>query len=218
MASNRPEILLLCLAYKEFLDDTYTRLFDRLSESGQLKRAKTAAGALRYLETNSPQAIIVADEGITEHANRTVLDKLVSYVRNGGVAIVGLHFPNFTPPARLNSFFQQAFGLPWAQGDYHRSSFAFNPACTLPPGIVSSSFPGPYSMKVLHIMNARPHEKLFVPIEGAQTQSLVFEPTPVDQTQAAVVGAKVGDGYVVYSGDVNPDEESDQVILSLCGC
>jgi hypothetical protein len=49
------------------------------------------------------------------------------------------------------------------------------------------------------------------------TQSNVFPPEYVDQAQAAVVGAKVGNGYLVYVGDVNAEEGSDNIILSLCG-
>jgi hypothetical protein len=48
------------------------------------------------------------------------------------------------------------------------------------------------------------------------TQSNVFPPEYVDQAQAAVVGAKVGNGYLVYIGDVNA-EGSDKIILSLLG-
>jgi hypothetical protein len=72
-------------------------------------------------------------------------------------------------------------------------------------------------MKVLHVKNARPEEKIFIPVPEAMTQSHVFPPSYVDQTQSAVVGAKVGDGYVAYIGDVNGDQGSNKVILSLCG-
>lgn len=89
-------------------------------------------------------------------------------------------------------------------------------------------------MKVLHVKDARSHEKIFIPVAGAQTQSLVFPPEYVDhvcrispnhsetntdsiKTQAAVVGAKIGEGYLVYHGDVNQENESDQVLLALCG-
>jgi hypothetical protein len=48
------------------------------------------------------------------------------------------------------------------------------------------------------------------------TQSHIFPPEYVDQAQAAVVGAKVGNGYLVYVGDVNAEEGSDNIILSLC--
>ena len=41
---------------------------------------------------------------------------------------------------------------------------------------------------------------------------------PVESSaQVAVAGAKVGEGFVIYAGDVDPSENSDTVILSLCG-
>ena len=84
-----------------------------------------------------------------------------------------------------------------------------NPTCSLPTGVASELLPAPYSMKVLHIKNARPHEKIFIPMDNGMTLS---------QTQAAVVGAKIGNGYLVYVGDVNPEEGTDKIIQSLLGC
>ena len=48
------------------------------------------------------------------------------------------------------------------------------------------------------------------------TQSHVMTPEHVDQTQAAVVGAKFGAGHVFYIGDVNLEEESRKILLLLC--
>ncbi|PYH92042.1 hypothetical protein BO71DRAFT_400873 [Aspergillus ellipticus CBS 707.79] len=76
--------------------------------------------------------------------------------------------------------------------------------------------PATYIMKVLHMKDARPQEKIFVPDTGAKTQSMVFAPAEVDQSQAAVVGAKIGRGDLVYCGDVN-GEESNALMLALCG-
>jgi hypothetical protein len=61
----------------------------------------------------------------------------------------------------------------------------------------------PYDMKVLHVKNALPSEKIIVQDEKS--------------TQAAVAGAKVGAGFVIYAGDVNPGDNSVRIILSLCG-
>jgi hypothetical protein len=61
-------------------------------------------------------------------------------------------------------------------------------------------------MKALHVENARSQEKIFVPVEGAVTQS-----------QAAVVKARLGLGHLVYCGDVNGEDESNQLMLVLCG-
>jgi hypothetical protein len=71
-----------------------------------------------------------------------------------------------------------------------------------------------YSIKVLHVKNAWLNKKIFVLVPNAITQSNVFPPEYVDQAQAAVVRAKVGNGYLVYIRDVNAEEGSDKIILS----
>lgn len=216
-ASEKPEILFLSLAFQSFLDETYSSLIDDLDKHACLKRAKAADGAIRYLEASNPKAIVVTDEGLTKAKNKGMLDKVVSYLWNGGLVIIGLHFPNFTAMDVFDKFFGEAFGLPPVHGDYHRTDFQFNPSSTLPANVASASLPAPFSMKVLHVKNARPEEKIFIPVPEAMTQSHVFPPSYVDQTQSAVVGAKVGDGCVAYVGDVNGEQGSNKVILSLCG-
>jgi hypothetical protein len=214
-SADRPEIVLLSLSYRDFLDETYAPLIDGLAKGATLKRAKTASAAIRVLNESNPAAIIITDEGLTERSNRQVLLKVVEYVRNGGYAIAGLHFPSFTQMDDFRNFFA-AFGLPWENGDYHRTDFEFHRNCALPPTVITT-IPGPYSMKALHIKNAQIHEKIFIPVGGAQTQSHVFPAEHVDESQAAITGACVGDGFLVYCGDVNGESGSNQVILTLLG-
>ena len=216
-SSGQQQIFLLCLAAQSFLDESYKSLFDSLGRAAQLKRAKTVNDAIQYLDNNSPNVILVTDEGLTETKNKPVLEKVQSYLQNGGLVIFGLHFPNFTPMGAFDNFFNEQFGLPWKHGAYHRSDFQLNPSCTLPTMVTKGSFPSAYSMKVLHVKDARPDERIFVPVPGAMKKSRVFPPDHVDQAQAAVAGAKFGNGFVVCAGDVNPGQESDQVILTLCG-
>ena len=216
-SAHRPEIVLLSLAHQSFFDEMYSSLIDTFHRSVDLKRAKTASGAIRYLATNRPKVIIITDEGLTKAKNSEVLDQVIAYLRNGGLVIVGFHFTCFTPMDVFDEFFSEGFGLPWKHGDYHRTTFQFNSLCSLPTDVASNSFPEPYSMKVLHVKDAEPHEKIFVPTTNARTQSHVFPPEYVDQTQAAVVGTRVGDGYMAYVGDVNGETGSDDVILRLCG-
>ena len=216
-STQRSEILLVSLANKTFFDESYSLLLEKLCSSVHLKRAKTAKGLMQYLATNSPKVILVTDEGLTLAENSAVLDQVVSYVRNGGFVIVGLHFPNFAEFEYIDEFFNKGFGLPWKSGKYQRDTFQFNPSCSLPTGVASNSFPRPYSMKVLHVKNAEPHEKIIIPLPDDMIEPVNFPPGYVDQTQAAVVGTRVGDGFLVYAGDVNPGEESFDVILRLCG-
>ncbi|KAL4947455.1 hypothetical protein BDW69DRAFT_178373 [Aspergillus filifer] len=219
MASmDKPNILLLCLSYNDFLDELYATLFNKLLKVANIKRAKTASAAINALTSTTFKAIIIADEGLTERdtATREVFTRVKSYIENGGFAIVGLQFPSFTAMDKFTAFFQ-AFGLPWKHGDYHRTTFQFNPSATLPESAKPASLPGPFSMKVLHIQNARPQEKIFLPVEGAVMQSHVFAPVYVDQAQAAVAGARIGLGHLVYCGDVNGEDGSNQLLLALCG-
>lgn len=96
MASTKLDVLLLSLSYQSFLDEQYSSLIDNLNNFALLKRAKSTNGALRYLSSNNPKAIIVTDEGVTERKNASVLDAVLAYTRNSGLVIVGLHFPSFT--------------------------------------------------------------------------------------------------------------------------
>jgi hypothetical protein len=215
---DKPQILLLCLSYRDFLDEVYATLFNKLLEVAHIKRAKTASAAISALDSTTFKAIIIADEGLTERdaATREVFTRVKSYIKNGGLAIAALQFPSFTTMDKFTAFFR-AFGLPWKHGDYHRTTFQLNPAATLPESTEPASLPGPFSMKVLHIQNARPQEKIFLPVEGAMVQSRVFAPAYVDRSQAAVVGARIGSGHLVYCGDVNGEDGSNQLLLALCG-
>jgi hypothetical protein len=199
--SDKPTLLLLSLAAEDYFNQQYASLINALNDRTNLKKAKTSVGAIRFLESNIPSAIIVTDHGLTQPANKAVIEKIITYVRAGGLVIVGLHFPQFTNVAAFKSFFRN-FGLPWEAADYTSNQFRFNVGCELPKNATPIAI-SPYRMKALHVKNALPREKIIVPVER--------------QAQAAVVGAKVGEGFVVYAGDVNSGDESDRVILSLCG-
>jgi hypothetical protein len=98
MASvDRPEILLLSLAFQSFLDELYSSLINNLYRSAQLKCAKTASSTINYLEANNPRAILVTDEGLTKTKNRVVRKKVVLYVRDGSLVIIGLHGTGISP-------------------------------------------------------------------------------------------------------------------------
>jgi hypothetical protein len=142
--------------------------------------------------------------------------KVKTYIDGGGLAIDGLHFPTFITGDRMDGFFRE-FDLPWKRDDYHRTTFQFVPSSTFPTSLNLASVPAPYSMKVVHIANARTQEKIFVPTPGALTQSLVFPPGHVDESKAAVTGARIGRGDLVYCGDTNGEAESTALIMALCG-
>ncbi|KAF7588879.1 hypothetical protein BBP40_005064 [Aspergillus hancockii] len=110
--------------------------------------------------------------------NAEALSEVVSYVKNGGI-LIGLHFTSFTGFTQMD--------IPTTSSILPLGS----PGSTE----VSSAFPEPYSTKALHIKGYQEHERIFISGSGAKTQSHLFHPKSVDQTQAVVVGARVGNGY-----------------------
>ncbi|KAF9892330.1 hypothetical protein FE257_002107 [Aspergillus nanangensis] len=174
------------------MDAIYPTLIKSLLEVAHITRAKSATAALRTIDETTFKAIIITDGGLAEsnQETREVIAKIKSYIENGGLAIVGLHFAGSVDLGQFGDFWR-AFGLSWKRGSYHRSTFRLNPSGPLPESIAPSLLPEPYSMKVLHIKNAERHERLFVPTEDAVVQSLVSSPTHVDQAQTAVAGARL---------------------------
>jgi hypothetical protein len=200
-SSEKPTILLVSLAAVDSFNSQYASLINTLNERTNLKKSKTAAGTARFLESNTPDAIIITDQGLTRAEGKTVIEKLATYVRAGGLVIVGLHFPQYSSGPAFKAFFRN-FGVPWEAADLATHQVRFNVGSEL-PGKATPIAISPYTAKVLLVKNALPREKIVVPVER--------------QVQAAVVGAKVGEGFVVYAGDTNPGPEADQIILSLCG-
>ena len=133
-----------------------------------VKRAKKSTAAIRVISECDFKAIIITHEGLTNLQNRKVLAKVKDYIENSGLAIVDLHFPNFTTAPQFDNF-SKAFDITWRRGAYHRSTFGFVYTSTIPTSLKRSSLPRSYSMKVLHVKDARPHEKIFVPFPGAMT-------------------------------------------------
>lgn len=218
-STERPGVLIISLSVQdEAFHHTYDRLIRGLIHSSNVCRVKCAAGVRLSLADSSPKVIIATDHGLTEPDNAESLAKVVSYVRNGGLLIFGLDFPDLVDIDAFNQLFTQEFGLPWKRGDYHRADFQVNPNCTLPTGATRDLLPQPYSMKAVHIANAHPHEKILLPVLGGISPSRVFPQALTGQEQAAVVCAKVGSGFVAYVGDVNNEDQSNDVILALCGC
>ncbi|KAJ5724792.1 hypothetical protein N7493_006520 [Penicillium malachiteum] len=79
--------------------------------------ATTVSDALLMISDRDFKAIIIPDPGLTNKSGQTegVLAKLKTYIENGGLVIVGLHFPGYASTPEMNGFFE-AFDLPWIAG------------------------------------------------------------------------------------------------------
>lgn len=216
-SEDKPQILLLCLAYRPSLDLMYPSLFRRLSEVAHVKRAESPTTALREIAENTFKVIIFADEGLADYPvldHLEVLDKVKAYVQNGGLAIVGLHFPCASQTS-IDMFFKH-FDLPWWCGSYYITDVQLNPSADLPEGTATSSLPETHTMRALHVANAGARERVYVPVEGKTKPTFGLEQEE-SVTEAVVAAARIGQGYLVYCGDVNPEQASGHVILAFCG-
>ncbi|GKZ29751.1 hypothetical protein AbraIFM66950_006378 [Aspergillus brasiliensis] len=201
MASTvREDIALLCLAYKETLDDNYESLISELSERYNLVRLPTAPIARTYLANQRPKSIIVTDGGICESQNQGIAKRLKAYIEDGGIVIFALEFASTTPADGFNNLFGQVFGIPWKYGGRCNATYGFNGNCILPIGPCPKSS---YTMEAHLIKNASPGEQIVVPLEGSMLR-------PSESSQAPVVGKKLGNGYLLYCGN-------ESVEVDLCG-
>jgi hypothetical protein len=72
-------------------------------------------------------------------------------------------------------------------------------------------------MKTVHLKGIAPETIVYGSTSQSLTQSMVFAPSPVDLSEAPVVYTRVEQGFLGYIGDVNGEDESTNVILSMLG-
>ncbi|KAL3456493.1 hypothetical protein BJX64DRAFT_270592 [Aspergillus heterothallicus] len=218
--TSPPEVLFLSLVPGRRLD-AYIPLRNAINANFRSRYTYTASAAIQALEESFPRVVILVDEGLTSETNRDVLNKLVAYVRNGGVAMIaGLHFAlSFSREFNSREFkrFFEAFDLPWEKGNCFYSSclYKFNEYCNLNTYAEMRQWPQKFDLKVVNIKNARPFERIYIPNEPDEIERSVFAQRRVDPNQAAVTGAQIGRGYLLYIGDVNWEWESAVITLVL---
>lgn len=128
--------------------------------------------------------------------------------------IFGIGFSCFTRPSEVKDLFS-AFHLPYEAGDYHRTAFDFNGGSD---NIGAVSLPQSYSQKALHLKNVEKKHAVYVSTGSSRIQSLVFGPAKIeDLTQTPTAFQAYGSGKLGYLGDVNMEEETQQVLLAMCG-
>lgn len=211
---SKPIILVLTLGdYADMFSDIHANLLNQLEQKSVLKRANSANEALNLINGDSkPQGILVADEGIIK-AN-AVADKLVKFAREGGVVVVGGLFSSFGRPNDMQKYFDKKWNLPWKIGSYHRTTLTLNSAAD---GLPSATLPSSYSQKAVFLSNVPSKAAWYLPTEGSVTESHVFPPSPVQNSETPVAFTKVGNGWLGYTGSVNSEEETHTVVLGMLG-
>lgn len=212
----KPLIVILALDKADFYNDLHTDFNNKLKSHANVEYAATPDEARAFFNrtVNKPSVILAADESLTISTRLTLAHEAASYVRSGGTLIFMGIFSGFTRPSDMELLFSK-FDLPWASGDYHRTTFALNPAMKL---LDTSGMAASYSQKALHVRNVQHDDAVYLPSSESHTESAVFAPRAVsDRTQAPAAFARVGAGKVGYVGDVNNESDTTTVLLRMCG-
>eukprot|EP01113_Clastostelium_recurvatum_P001518 TRINITY_DN10619_c0_g1_i1.p1 TRINITY_DN10619_c0_g1~~TRINITY_DN10619_c0_g1_i1.p1 ORF type:complete len:347 (-),score=55.87 TRINITY_DN10619_c0_g1_i1:13-987(-) len=214
-------VLMISLLKESFLEESYSVLFRALRSKTTFHEATTKAKAIHLLSSLSPNVVFVTDGAISQHP--VVLDALRQFVRDdGGTVIFACHFSGMTRLPDITRVFLTGFNLPWKTGSYQRTTHSLHPtilssASSPSTSLIKTRLASSYSMKAVSLQDVDRNDVVYSPASGARTQSMVFAPAPVDMSECPVAFASVGAGYVGYLGDVNPEDESDIVMLAMCG-
>lgn len=211
----RPRVLLLSLADAATFNSIHQHFLQALRARAEVIQVRNSKDVPQSLSSNV-SAVYATDADITKKKHSKLLTKLVAYVKEGGTFVVGGQFSGHVTPSDNDSFFKHAWGLDWKMGSYHRTTFALNPSrperLHHGPQLAAS-----YSMKTVHLEGVLPEAVVYTPTPDSRLQSMVFSPVTVPQSEVPVAYTRLGEGYLGYIGDVNGEDDSTSVILSMLG-
>ncbi|KNZ77881.1 RNA polymerase II-associated protein 3 [Termitomyces sp. J132] len=206
--SKESFLLLLSLEEDDFFATSNAHCLSAIREKVVVSQALTLSTALTKLDDKHLAGVFVTDTGIVKPENKEILPRLLRYVKQGGVVIVGGSFSSFVSASDMDSFFSDTC----KSGAYHRTRFLRNgrhDLVTNNPSLSSS-----YSMKALHLGGLALSDPIYLPADNLQLQT----PLPFnDHTESPVVRRKIGDGYFGYVGDVDAEVETTNVVLAMFG-
>ncbi|SJL04759.1 uncharacterized protein ARMOST_08129 [Armillaria ostoyae] len=197
-------ILLLSLENEDSFDEIHAHFLSALRSKARVERALTQSEALTFLASSDLGGVFVTDPGITHKKHDSVLAKLVKYTKAGGLVVIGGLFSTFVSFVEMDKFWLK-WGQTWKMGSYHRETFyrnANNATVQVNPSLADD-----YSMKAVYLKNVRPSAAMY---KGS-------EQNHDGDTETPVIHTKLGLGYLGYLGDVNAEQSSTNVLLSMLG-
>ncbi|KAK0458618.1 uncharacterized protein EV420DRAFT_1543418 [Desarmillaria tabescens] len=197
-SQSKKFILLLSLENEEFFDEIHAHFLSTLRSKTCVKRALTQSEALTFLASPDLGGVFVTDPGVTHKKHNSVLTKLIEYTKAGGLVAIGGLFSTFVSFVEMDRFWSK-WGQSWKMGSYHRETFfrnANNATVQVNPSLANH-----YSMKAVYLKNVSPSAAIAV----------------AGKLKAPAIHTKLGSGYLGYLGDVNAEESSTNVLLSMLG-
>lgn len=192
------------------LDSMCAHLLRAVHLRARVLRPATGKALIDALKQR-PHAVLVTEPDVLKmFKSPSPHAALFDYTRFGGTLVICGTFSNNAEPPMMKKFFE-GWGLSWALGDYLRTNFTLAREFSDIHGLATQ-----YNVKA-QLMHSPPEARVYVPAAGAQSQSHVFAPQAVDDTESPVVRSACGSGTVAFVGDVNAEDESTPIVLWLAG-
>lgn len=169
----------------------------------------------KLLEDNpTARAIWIIDHDIFLSKHKRVSRKVHKYVRNGGTAILGGRIPSNTGPEGVFDRWMASrpWHLRWRVGQHVRAPVILQNDATVDGADESwrSRLAVAYSPTALFLRDVADHDAWYRSARGFNTKS----DTHVAE-QVAVAFARVGKGWLGYTGDVDNGRETRSAILEM---
>ncbi|KAI6352124.1 hypothetical protein MCOR25_009540 [Pyricularia grisea] len=198
--TGRRDVLVLCVENKPMVEQSYASLITRITaKASSVQMAGTVDEAFSKLNQSPPPSVIlVADGAITRQ--RKLFERVIDLLRGGATVVLAGCFSSFVNSGELDRTFA-TIGLPWTGGPYTRENVKLRSSAV--PGEIVGRLPSAYTQKALFLSKVEEADKWY----GRDG----------NHAEAAVAFARVGHGKLGYVGDVNGEDESDTVIMAMCG-
>ncbi|TLD28528.1 hypothetical protein PspLS_04224 [Pyricularia sp. CBS 133598] len=198
--TSHRDVLVLCVENKSMIEQICKPLIARITaKASSVQMAGTVDEAFSKLnQTPPPSVILVADGAITRQ--RKLLERVIDLLHCGATVVLAGYFSSSVSSGELERTLA-TIGLPWTMGSYTRETVKLRRRAV--PGEVVGRLPSAYSQKTLFLSNVGEPDAWY----GRDD----------NHREAAVAFTKVGHGKLGYVGDVNGEDESDTVIMAMCG-
>ncbi|KAI1320669.1 hypothetical protein F5Y16DRAFT_405549 [Xylariaceae sp. FL0255] len=219
-ANTKPDILI-------FADGEFTRFFGVLDSSLSIMKEQAnvhqadfdVEGASMNLLQQYPsaKAIWVTSASIVKPEFRSLCDRVVQYVKQGGTAIFGAEFSGWMGADDFAQWMTNVWQLPWTFDPYCRGQTALQNSHVGPGDNVAwrSGLRSDDSLKANFLTNVAPRDSLYAVTDEFKASSGWFGDKTKSYTTIAY--AKYGNGWLGYTGDGNLGEVTEDATLAMMG-
>lgn len=199
----------------------YRSLVSRVLQVASLEQANRPIPAMRALGEN-PKAVIITDDSLAMAKYSAVWGAVIRYMQNGGTAICMGDFSCRLRAEHFRTFFSRA-GLEWEYESFGLCQSILNTAFL--PKEITDLLPATHFAKAVHLTSVGDAswyrlQHIVKRKPDRDEDAMSDEKTPpwtILKDSTPVAMAQVANGYMGFVGDVNPSEESNLVVIAMCG-